>query len=99
MLLIPFLYKLKSCANNSICKFISYISLISYSLYLVNLSLVSGIIIPYINQYYSSPYFNIFLFWGISILISSVLYKYFEIDVLLLIFESFEDVILFMAVS
>ena len=79
VLLIPFLYKLKSCANNSICKFISYISLISYSLYLVNLSLVSGIIIPYINQYYSSPYFNIFLFWGISILISSVLYKYFEI--------------------
>lgn len=59
------------------CKSITYISLISYSLYLTNLSLIS-FRIPNNNK----DFFNLIgfiSFWTISFLLSTLIYKYFEI--------------------
>lgn len=58
---------------------IIYGSLISYSLYLVNLSLVSVHILPLFSV---APWAKFLLFWGINILLSTLLYKYFEVPIM-----------------
>lgn len=81
--LLPYLSTLKT-GRGFIFKLLSYISLISYSMYLVNRSLVREWILKSINisEYISNPYlaiiFNYFLFFIFTILISMLLYKYFE---------------------
>ncbi|KNB60136.1 hypothetical protein AC804_12965 [Chryseobacterium sp. Hurlbut01] len=93
LLFLPFLGSLKK--NSSIFfKPITYLSLISYSLYLVN-----SILIKYIEEFinwdkimavakinYSlnikwtfALLFNFFLSWLLSIVVSILIYKYFEI--------------------
>lgn len=93
LLFLPYLGSLKK-NSNILFKPITYISLISYSLYLVN-----SIVIHYIEEFinwdkiieiakinYSlnikwsfALLFNFFLSWLLSLVISILLYKYFEI--------------------
>ena len=64
---------------------ITYISIISYSMYLVNYTLVQHWIINYMNWTTMSHWSVTFtyvvkyiLFWGLTIVISGLLYKYYE---------------------
>lgn len=88
LMLIPFLYKMNNSFSNKvkyniwgeviICKSITYISLISYSLYLTNLSLIS-FRIPNDNNNDSFNLIGFMAFWIISFLLSTLIYKYFEV--------------------
>lgn len=81
--MLPFLSELKS-GEGAFYKIITYLSLISYSLYLINYALVQGWIINKIDW---TNYFNeigsiiiqYFCFLTISILFSILLYKYLEL--------------------
>ncbi|NOR86946.1 MAG: acyltransferase family protein, partial [Bacteroidales bacterium] len=78
MLLLPYADSMKSFST-FFGKIITHISLISYSMYLVNLSLVSSII--RINFPVSDPMNGLlkyFLYWFIVISISTLLYLFFE---------------------
>ena len=88
LMLIPFLYKMNNSFSNKvkcniwggviICNSITYISLISYSLYLTNLSLIS-FRIPNDNNNDSFNLIGFMAFWIISFLLSTLIYKYFEV--------------------
>lgn len=85
--MLPFLSNLKK-GWGKWTSWITFISLISYSLYLVNLNVVSISIIKHsIHGNYSGKKFipgdywviDYLLFWGLTILISVLLYKYIEV--------------------
>lgn len=88
LLLLPFLSTYSIKKKNILTKAITVISLISYSLYLINYSFVRKLLIENIF----SPYFNgdglevvimrNLFFWTFSILASILIYKYFEIPVM-----------------
>jgi peptidoglycan/LPS O-acetylase OafA/YrhL len=84
LFLIPFLNNLKE-GSGYIYRAVTYISLISYSLYLVHLGIVQNWIIGNINlsvlrdfNYYIFIIIRYGFYWLISIVISIILYKYFE---------------------
>lgn len=83
-LLLPFLSQLKS-GQGALYRALSRISLISYSLYLTNLSLVQGFILDKIDWQnlgagdFGRYYLPYILFWLLSAGLSILLYKYFEI--------------------
>lgn len=82
--LLPYLNSLKS-GDGWLYRNLSRISLISYSMYLINLSLVQGFIIRKINwdRIIEDPIISALtqyaLFWIITLGLSTLLYKYFEI--------------------
>ncbi len=84
-LMLPFLSNLKS--GGKITSFITYFSLISYSLYLVNLNVVVNVIIKntingtFSGKYVQNDYWYIdyILFWIITIAISHTMYKLIEV--------------------
>ena len=83
LFMLPFLSELKTC-NGFMYKPITYISLISYSMYLINLSIVERWIIRNIS--YDEITDNVFirmisnytLYWILVIFLSILIYKYFE---------------------
>jgi peptidoglycan/LPS O-acetylase OafA/YrhL len=78
MLLIPFTHSL-SFPSNSFSRIVTHISKISYSMYLINLSLVANVIGD--NFPATSPknaVLQYVLYWIIVLVGSSLLYKYFE---------------------
>lgn len=83
LFLLPFLSCIKT-GKGFLYTTITRISLISYSMYLVNLSLVKNWIIDNINWtgIFSNSYLLVFckysLFWLLTIFLSVILYKYFE---------------------
>lgn len=82
LLLFPFLSDLKS-GEGRIYNIVTRISIISYSLYLVNFSLVRHWLIGNIPwRSFENKYFIVFApiltFWFITFLLSILLYKYFE---------------------
>lgn len=84
LLLLPFLSNLKSGAG-SFYKFISYVSVISYSMYLINFSLLMNFIIPVSfnflfpnNSYLAVSILKFICFWFFTITGSILLFKYFE---------------------
>lgn len=83
-LLLPFLSELKT-GKGSLNKIITYISLISYSMYLVNYSLVKNWIIDKLFNFFFPTNDVILsltkygLYWTLTIILSILLYKYFEI--------------------
>ncbi len=83
LFLIPYLNDYKKGTNPFLVKVITYISLISYSMYLINLTIVQIWIIDNIPFYYNNDNFVIiikyFLYWFLTIILSILLYKYFEI--------------------
>ena len=86
--LLPFLSSMKD-GKGFVYKFITYISLISYSMYLLNLSVVQYWILGSIDWSYLQN-FNGYLFliiryilyWFFTIVISILIYKYFEIPLM-----------------
>jgi peptidoglycan/LPS O-acetylase OafA/YrhL len=82
--LLPFLSDLKS-GKGFVYKVITYTSLISYSMYLLNLSVVQRWILDNINwnpvtsNGYAIVLLNYSIFWILTVVLSILLYKYFEI--------------------
>lgn len=84
-LMLPFLSNLKS--GGKITSFITYFSLISYSLYLVNLNVVVNVIIKntmngtFSGKYVQNDYWYVdyILFWVFTIAISHTMYKLVEV--------------------
>jgi peptidoglycan/LPS O-acetylase OafA/YrhL len=84
-LMLPFLSNLKS--GGRITSFITYFSLISYSLYLVNLNVVVNVIIKntingtFSGKYIQNDYWYVdyILFWVFTIAISHTMYKLVEV--------------------
>ncbi|HTF22191.1 MAG TPA: acyltransferase [Chryseolinea sp.] len=85
--LLPFLDSVKQGAG-AVYKGVTYISLVSYSMYLINLSLVQVLIIGKIpwSDIFSSRYVSVLcsfsLFWLLVIALSILMYKYFELPVI-----------------
>ncbi|GAL86431.1 hypothetical protein CIN01S_02_00700 [Sporocytophaga myxococcoides] len=82
--LLPFLSELKT-GKGIIFRLLTYISIISYSLYMVNLSLVRFRIIPYSNEWLIKfglasyiNYIDVALYWLYTIILSLLLYHFFE---------------------
>lgn len=83
---LPFLSSYKSTKIKLIDAFFIFISIISYSMYLLNLSVINDLLIPYLDTFIAllhlslkELYFtNYFLFWFFTVLCSYVLYKVFE---------------------
>lgn len=81
---LPFLNSIKS-GKGFVYKFVTYISLISYALYVVHLSVVKVSLLPHLRRMLlhsmgikaqsASLYL---LFWIISILLATLIFKYFE---------------------
>lgn len=85
LFLLPFLSEYKIKNHNGFTKCITIISLISYSLYLINYSLIRKLIMENIfKEFFEGNTIemifvkNIF-FWSSSILCSILIYKYFEV--------------------
>lgn len=87
LFLLPFLTDIKT-GKGFFYTTITRISLISYSMYLVNLSLVKNWIIDKINwigifnNNYLLVFFKYSIFWSLTILLSILLYKYFELPMM-----------------
>ncbi|MFC5195460.1 acyltransferase family protein [Bizionia hallyeonensis] len=89
LLLLPFFCELKS-GKGVLYKILTFISLISYSLYLIHLSLVQVYIVRPISNFLFEFNLNWYLFlsirylayFGISIFISFFLFKYLEIPIM-----------------
>lgn len=83
LFLIPYLSELKKTTNYILYKIVTYISLISYSMYLINLSIVQGWILDNIQIENINANINLiikyFLYWFLTISLSILIYKYFEI--------------------
>ena len=79
--LLPFLSQLKN-GKGVLFKVITYVSLISYSLYLLHAQIVLNWILKIIPNFgltsYSFVISNYFLYWSISILLSILSFKYVE---------------------
>ena len=85
LFLLPYLSLLKT-GKGLFYRIITYISLISYSMYLVNLKIVkkwilSAIDIKILQTFDTSLYLGLryLLFWLFTIIISILIYKYFEV--------------------
>lgn len=84
LLLIPFLYSIKT-GNGILFKSITFISLISYSMYLVNYTIVQNWIIRKVDWSFLRDFSEILYtiviylaYWGITVLLSVLLYKCIE---------------------
>ncbi len=84
ILLLPFLSVLKS-GKGILVKPITYISIISYSMYLLNSSVIQWWIITKLPWNLNNEtgdiicMINYFVFWALVIILSILMYKYFEI--------------------
>jgi peptidoglycan/LPS O-acetylase OafA/YrhL len=82
LFIMPFLCEIKN-GKGIIYKIVTYVSLISYSMYLINLSIVKYWIIGNIEIDFLNSYLMIItkylLYWSFTIVLSILLYKYFEL--------------------
>jgi peptidoglycan/LPS O-acetylase OafA/YrhL len=87
LMLLPFLSEYKN-GKGFVFNCISSIAMISYAMYLLNLSVVSEIILPQLDKlhlgYAISAILKYSLFWIITILLSIIFYKYYERPAMLL---------------
>lgn len=91
---LPYFSELRSIKYKNIANVFTFISLISYSMYLINLTLVRDILVPDIIKlvglnYGVSPFLNIvlyisqfFLYWFLTIFFSYYLYRYLELPIM-----------------
>ena len=78
-LFLPFAYSIKTLRNRYLSGFFNHISKISYSMYLVHYSLVYILFFYKMEQVSRSSTIAFYiLYWMIVIVLSSLLYKYFE---------------------
>lgn len=76
-LILPFLNDLKVPKNRFILKFVTYVSLISYSLYLVNATLIQGLFLNLIEV--GIPFLKYILYWILTFITATLIYKYIEL--------------------
>jgi len=70
---------IKNMTYKPIGKLVTFISVISYSMYLVNLSLVAQVIEK--NMYFETNSDHIYMYiiyWGTTIIISTIIYRLYE---------------------
>jgi peptidoglycan/LPS O-acetylase OafA/YrhL len=78
ILLIPFLSEYKN-GDGVVYKALTYISLISYSMYLINLTLVQLYLVNFIDKYVTHTGFVLYVsYWAFTVIGSILLYKYLE---------------------
>lgn len=80
LLIIPFMHHIKS-GSGRLYRSITRISIISYSMYLLNLNVIFLIVMPSIHWWefgLNDPFVKFLIFWVFTIFTSSLLYKYFE---------------------
>ncbi len=86
LLFLPFLSELKTCKYGWLVKVVTFVSVISYSMYLVNLTVVRQWLLPKIfvssglaaSATNSEAYFKFVVFWTLTISLSFLLYRFFE---------------------
>ena len=88
LLLLPYLSNIKKGKGFSL-KIITHISLISYSMYLINLTIVQNWIINKIDwtflqdiNWYIYRVFIYSFYWFLTVIISTIIYKFFEIPIM-----------------
>ena len=85
-LIIPFIYDLKLSQKSLLGQFTYFVSTRSYLLYLINLSLVLGFIIPFFKEKFSVlnqiPFLCFVLFWVINFLLAELIYHFYERPIL-----------------
>ncbi len=79
--LLPYFSTLKK-STGPIYQGITYISIISYSMYLFNYSIVRNKIMPYFLGIFGSSVTSFLLFWAFTIVLSHILYKLVELPVM-----------------
>ena len=85
LLMLPFLDSVQS-GKGFIHRWITHISIISYSMYLLNLTPIQFYLMPFMNKALHIPKdhtltsdaFQYLLFWLLTIVLSTMLYRYFE---------------------
>lgn len=78
MCFLPVAYSIKS-VKGMIPKAVTYISKISYSMYLVNLGVVAAIMYKYLPAKNTTDgIFKYFLYWFLVIALSGIIYRFFE---------------------
>lgn len=79
MFLLPKADSLKAFNNKIIGRAVTHISLISYSMYLINLSIVVQLLSKYMEVQSSEMlFFRYVLYWVITIVLSTLIYKFYE---------------------
>jgi len=82
-LCLPYANSVKTISNKTISKIVQHISKISYSVYLIHLSLIYR---PFFKSLkfnsFSSAFMYYVLYWIIIFVLSSLIYKYFEYPVM-----------------
>ena len=79
LLLLPLFDSMKSNKIRVFQKWVTHISLISYSMYLINLALVAEVIRDYfMPETMAGAWITYLIYWGVIILVSTLLYKNFE---------------------
>jgi peptidoglycan/LPS O-acetylase OafA/YrhL len=76
LLMLPFIYYLNPVKNRFFYCLITKGSLISYSLYLLNLTVISSLLLIPLEINY---WYKFFLFWFLSIVFAFLMYKYIEL--------------------
>jgi len=77
-LLLPFLFCMKIPKSVIVLKTVTFISLISYSLYLVNSTLLQGLFLNYVH-FKKELLINYVLYWILSFLSATLIYKFVEL--------------------
>jgi peptidoglycan/LPS O-acetylase OafA/YrhL len=81
LFLLPYLNNINS-GNGYIYKALTYTSLISYSMYLLNLSVIQLWILKYFSLLITNDillaFLKFFLYWFLTIFLSILMYKYIE---------------------
>lgn len=84
--LIPLIYCLNFPKKSKITQLFYFVSTRSYLLYLVNLTLVLGFIIPFVKDQFpilnEFPFICFLLFWIINFLVTEVIYQFYERPIL-----------------
>lgn len=79
MFLLPKADSIKSFKNDVIGRAVTYISVISYSMYLVNLSIVIQLLSKYLEaQSMEMLTLRYILYWVITVVLSGIIYKFYE---------------------
>lgn len=82
LFLLPFLNNINS-GSGFFYKFFTYTSLISYSMYLLNLSIIQMWILTYLSLLITNDillaFLKFFLYWFLTIFLSILMYKYVEL--------------------
>lgn len=76
LFMLPYVYCLKPSRSKFVNNVIVKGSLISYSLYLLNLTIISSMFLSNLQINY---WYKFFLFWFLSIVLATIMYKYIEI--------------------